>query len=450
MNSRTRRFLMPAASLLLVAACATPAPSATPDLSNVVAITTPAPSTASPSAGPSAAPLPISTIPPTQALIDQLLAQVAADPTDAAGQRDLGLALLQRIRETADPTLYTPAEAAFRKAQALFPDDVVTLVGLGGLQLGRHQFALALTTGEAAVKEYPEYAPARGVVVDALVELGRYDEALTNVKKMVSLSSDITSLSRLSYLKELHGDLAGARVSMRAAAASPGLAPENTAYIEALLGNLEVENGDPAAAAAAYQRALVLVPSHAPSIAGLGRLAVGRGDLADAIAQFQRASDILPLPEYVIALGDAKTVAGDAAGAKVAYGLARVEITLFQANGVVVDQELALFEADHGDPAKALDFAETAYKATPTVRAADVVAWCLHRLGRDQDAMTYVTAALRLGSRDALIRYHAGAIEAALGQTADAKRDLGLALQIDPGFSAVGAQDAARILASLQ
>ena len=236
---------------------------------------------------------------------------------------------------------------------------------------------------------------------------------------------------------------------MTEAAASPGLAPENTAYVTALRGQLERLTGDPDAARASYEDALALVADHAPSLAGLGRLAVGAGDLAAAKADFERASAVVPLPEYVIALGDVLQASGDIAGAKQQYDLARAEIALFQAGGVIVDQELALFEADHGDPARALTLAQSAYESTPTVRAADALAWALHRLGRDDEAADRATEALRLGSLDPLLRYHAGAIAAARGDVEAARRDLGLALAMDPGFSATGAAEARRVLDGL-
>ncbi len=191
------------------------------------------------------------------------------------------------------------------------------------------------------------------------------------------------------------------------------------------------------------------MPNHAPSIAGLGRLAVGRGDLAGAAEAFERAAAILPLPEYVIALGEVRAAAGDDAEARQSFELARAEIALFGASGVTVDLELALFEADHGDPARALELAEAVYDETPTVRTADAVAWALHRLGRDGDAKAHADNALRLGSQDPLLRFHAGAIAAALGDAKTARRDLELALATDPGFSATGAAEARRILADL-
>ncbi len=432
------------------AGASAPAPTAAPGATDVAAITR---STASerPTSAPSSAPAaqsPAATS-PTVAEIARLEGLVGADPADEAAQRDLGLALLQRVRETADPSLYAPAEAALDAALTLAPDDALVLVGIGGLQLGKHEFAEALETGRRAVAASPNLATARAVVVDALVELGRYDDASTAADEMLGVASDASTLTRVSYLAELHGKLAVALEAMQLAAATPGPAPENRAFVQAQLGNLLVATGDRAGAADAYRRALALVPAHAPSLAGQARLAVAAGDLDAAIALFGRAADILPLPEYVIALAEAQTAAGRSADAARSIKLARAEIGLFQAAGVTVDLDLALFEAEHGDPQRALGFAEAAYQATPTTRAADALAWALHRLGRDAEAMKRSDEALRLGSRDPLLRYHAGAIAAALGHVADARRDLELALSTDAGFSATGAAEVRRILATL-
>jgi tetratricopeptide (TPR) repeat protein len=404
------------------------------------------PPTPSRAASPSA-PVPTS---PTLARIAALDAAVAANPADSDASRDLGFALLQRIRETADPSLYAPAEAAFEAARRLAPDDAQVYVGIGGLQLGKHQFADALKTGRTAVALSPGLDTAHAVVVDALVELGRYDEAQTAADAMLGSTLDLTTLTRASYLAELHGELIAALAAMRMAATSPSLAPENIAFVDAITGNLLVYAGDPAGAAKAYDDALALVPTHAPSIAGQARLAVGAGDLARATELYQRAADILPLPEYIIGLGETLQAAGRTDEAARSFKLARAEISLFQASGVSVDLDLALFEADHGDPATALAFAQDAYDATPTIRAADALAWALHRLGRDAEARTRSDEALRLGSHDPLFHYHAGAIAAAVGDDATAGTDLALALSTDPGFSATGAAEARRILASLR
>lgn len=453
MTSRTRRSL-PLLALLLITGCAgsgvpsTSAPSPAPTVAP-----SEAPPSAPPSVAPSATPPPPTLAPPTtsptQELIAFLLDVVAQDPSDGLAQRDLGLALLQRIRETADPSLYPRADEALAAAKALLPDDPLVPVGIGGLQLGRHEFAAALKTGQAALDAFPGYPPARGVVVDALVDLGRYEEAFAEAEALATDAPDLASLARLSYARELQGDLAGALQAMEGAAASPGLAPENTAYVLTLVGHLRTLSGDAAGAAAAYDDALALVPGHAPSLAGQGRLAVARGDLTEAQRLFEQAAGIVPLPEYVIALGETLEARGDDAGAKDQYELAGVLIELFRANGGVVDVDLALFEADHGDAATALELAQAGYAATPTIRAADAVAWALHRLGRDGEAAPFAAEALRLGSRDPLLRYHAGAIAAARGEIEAARRDLSAALEADPGFSPLGAADARALLDAL-
>jgi tetratricopeptide (TPR) repeat protein len=386
---------------------------------------------------------------PTVAEIADLRSRISANPNDAGALRDLGLALLQRVRETADASLYAPADQALVRAYQLDPEDPLVDVGIGGLQLGRHDFADALATGRKVLSMLPDLPAARAIEIDALIELGRYKEADKAVARLLQLRPDIVSLPRVSYLRELHGDITGAIEAMRSATESPGLAPENIAYVTSLLGSLLVRNGDLTGAATDYRHAIEIVPDYAPAIAGLGRLAVGRGDLNEALSDFRRASDILPLPEYVIALGETQQLAGDTAGSAASYGLARAEIRLFESAGVTVDLELALFEADHGDPQRALQLATAAYARTPTVRAADARAWALHRLGRDREARMSADEALRLGSKDPLLRFHSGAIAAALDDTAIARRDLTMALHADAGFSPTGADEARRILAGL-
>jgi tetratricopeptide (TPR) repeat protein len=266
---------------------------------------------------------------------------------------------------------------------------------------------------------------------------------------MLAAGEDAGTLARTSYLRELHGDLKPARDLMARAADLPDLEPEHRAFALSILGNLEKWTGDPAAAEATWNRALALVPDHPPSLAGLARLALGRGDAQEAERLYERAAAVVPLPEYVVALGELQALRGDADAAKISFGTATAEIQLQRASGVVVDVDLALFEADHGDPTSALEQARAGWHATPTTRAADAVAWALHRLGRDDEADRWSRRALALGTRDPLLRYHQGAIAAANGDTKAARHHLELALAEDPGFAPAGAADAARLLRGL-
>jgi tetratricopeptide (TPR) repeat protein len=410
-----------------------------------------APQSSGPAPGASSSPaaLPPGAVSPTAGRIAALEAAVAADATNGDALLELGVALLQRVRETADPSLYPRAEAVFERARDLDPEDPLPLVGLGSLALARHEFDAALDLGRRALALGPGLSTAQGVVVDALVELGRYPEAVDAVQAMVDLRPDLASYARVSYIRELYGDLAGALDAMRLAVQAGGGASENNAYVIVLYGNLLALAGERAEAAQAYGAALAAFPDFPAALAALGRLAVSDGDLATAIDRFSRAADIVPLPEFVIALGEAREASGDAAGAAESYALARAETALFKANGVVVDLELALFEADHGDAAIALGLAEDAYAERPTVKAADALAWALLKAGRTAEAGKRSIEALRLGSRDPVLLYHAGAIAAAAGDSKAAVRDLRAALELDPGFSPTGAAAARKLLASL-
>jgi tetratricopeptide (TPR) repeat protein len=384
----------------------------------------------------------------TEEAIARLQERISATPDDGEAYRDLGLAFLQRVRERGDPALYDLADEALGRARRLRPTDPLVLVGVGTLQLARHEFADALVTGQAALRVEPQLASAQGVEADALVELGRYNEAVEAVQRMVDIRPDAASLARVSYLRELHGDLDGAVEAMRTAAAEAGR-PENVAYLSVLLGDLLVYQGERAAAAESYERALDQVPEFPSALAGQARLAVAADDLDAAVALYGRAAAILPLPEYVVGLGEAREAEGDVAGAVEQYALARFEVDLYRSSGVVVDLELALFEADHGDPKEALRLAEAAYAERRTVRTADALAWALYRTGRIEQASARMDDALALGTRLPLLHFHAGSIAAARGDRRTARRELEAALALDAGFSATGAARARALLADL-
>jgi tetratricopeptide (TPR) repeat protein len=62
----------------------------------------------------------------------------------------------------------------------------------------------------------------------------------------------------------------------------------------------------------------------------------------------------------------------------------------------------------------------------------DLLAWALHKAGRDADAAAPMRRALALGTRDAMLYYHAGMIDRALGDSASARTELQAALAINP------------------
>jgi tetratricopeptide (TPR) repeat protein len=364
----------------------------------------------------------------------------------------LGQAYLQKARETGDPGYYPKAEALFQQVLASEGDDVDAIVGLGTLALARHLFAVALDWGEQARALAPYHAAAYGVIGDAQVELGRYDEAIETVQAMVDLRPDLSSYSRVSYLRELMGDREGALVAMEQAATAGSGYVENVAWVRVQLGNLRFDGGDLAGAASEYATALAALPGYAPGLAAQARVAAASGDLDGAAELYAAAVRTIPLPEYVVAYGDVLTAAGRQDEAAAQYALVAAIQQLYAANGVDTDLELALYTADHGRPEdlpRAVEQARAQVSMRPSIVAWDVLAWTLYRSGDLDGAAEASKEALRLGTRNALMQFHAGMIAAARGETAEAITFLESALELNPHFSVRYAPDARSTLERL-
>src|SRR4051812_33636066 len=155
----------------------------------------------------------------------------------------LGNAYLQRARETADASFYGSAEKAFEAGLKLDGSSAGAIAGLASLRLAQHDFAAGLRLARRAHRLAPDVVRIYGPMVNGLVELGRYGEAGRTLQRMVDLKPNLASYARASYFRELHGDLRGAAEAMRLAVAAGGDSAENAAYVQVLLGNLELEQG---------------------------------------------------------------------------------------------------------------------------------------------------------------------------------------------------------------
>jgi tetratricopeptide (TPR) repeat protein len=386
----------------------------------------------------------------TDSQIRAFQAAVRAKPRDARGYAALTSAYLQKVRETGDPTFYTKAGGLLTRARRLAPHSVDVLTGLGTLALARHDFRSGLRFGLAAHRAAPELVKPYPVMVDAQVELGRYRQAGHTLQRMVDLKPTLAAYARVSYFRELHGDLRGAVDAMRLAVSAGGGAPENSAYVQTLLGNLELQLGHLGAARLAYETALARFPRYVPPLAGLARVDVARGDLRAAIRRYRTVVQRLPLPEYVIGLVESELAAGRRAAARRDLALVQAEQRLLAANGVNTDVDLALFQADHGSPHQAVVLGRRAWKAAPSVRSADALGWALTRDGHAAAGLRWSRRALALGSRDATFLYHGGMAARAAGQRGLARAYLSEAVAFNPRFSPLYGPRARRALEGLR
>jgi tetratricopeptide (TPR) repeat protein len=347
-------------------------------------------------------------------------ATVRAAPASASSYASLGEAYLGRARETGDPSFYSRADRAFSAALRRDPRSVAALAGAGTLAGLRHDFSEQLRLGAEARRFAPALARPLTVIADAQVELGRYDDAARTLQRLVDVKPGLPAYARVSYFRELHGDVGSAVEAMRFAISAGG-GPESAAYVETLLGDLELSRGGLAAARTAYREALRDLPSSPQALTGLARIDAAGGALPRAAALLRRSTDRLPLTTSLVLLAEVEHALGRKRVASDALAAARFQHRLLGTRGTSPDAEAVLFEANHGSPARAVQLGRRVWRAAPSIRSADALGWALTRAGRPSAGLIWARRALRTGSLDPLFRLHAGVAARRSGRRPEAQ-----------------------------
>jgi tetratricopeptide (TPR) repeat protein len=382
--------------------------------------------------------------------------RVAADPDDPLALNRLAGAYVQKARESGDAAYYGLAEKAARRSLGLLPRGAPAAAAttiVARVHLARHEFAEALARAREAVALNPAEATPQAVAGDALVELGEYDQAAEAYGRLAGLQGARSPESRLAYLAFLRGDSTGAIARMRVAvqaALAAGPRGEPAAWAHAQLGDLLFHAGDLRGAGAAFGEALTAMPGYHRALAGTARVRAAQQRFGEAAELYQKALAVIPLPEYAAALGDVATRLGRTAEASKHYALVEYIGRLGAPSQVLYNRELALFYADHDVKLpEALELARRELQVRRDVYTHDVLAWALYKNGRPREALEPLAEALRLGTRDARLLFHAGMIHHALGDAATARGYLEQVRALNPRFDPLQAPVAERTLEQL-
>ncbi len=362
-------------------------------------------------------------------------AAIEEKPNNAKGYNLLANAFMQKARETGDFSLNLRAEQSLKESFRVAPDNYDATKHQAALLLNFHKFPEALQTAQKALAVSPKDFTVYDVMVDALVELGDYDRAVESAQKRVDIRPDTAAYSRISYLRSLHGDTKGSIEMMRMAAESASPAnPEGIAWCRVHLGDELMNDGRLQEAEREYDFALFTLPDYHLALAAKGRARFASGDTENAISFYKRAADRVPLPEYVTALGDLYTKLGRTNEAKQQY--AQVEfIEKAGASSGTYSLQIAMFWADHDIRLdEALAIAQRERAGRNDIYTADTLAWILYKNGRFQEAKAAIDEALRLGTLDPRLLYHAGMISLSLGDKKAGSNYLKKALTINPSF----------------
>lgn len=384
--------------------------------------------------------------------IASLQAHLRDQPRDFGGWATLGLAYVEQARTQGDPSRYPQAERALERSLELRPDNDQALSGRAALAAARHEFGDALAYADRALRQNPYNERALCSRIDALVELGRYEEAAGAARTADERRPGVPVFTRYAYVHELRGDVTTARRVLEQALAA-STTPGDTAYVATQLGQLAWNQGDDDTALTHYARALAADENYLPALEGRARAQAASGRRAEAINGLEAVVARFPLPGPLVELGElyeARGGTGDRAKAEAQYGLVDAWTALARANGVNADLDTALAAADHGDRAAALRAARAEWQRRRTVHTADALAWALHVNGKDDEALPYARQATATGYGNAALLYHRGVIERATGRPDDARAHLTAALELNPGFSVLGAREARTALKALE
>ena len=377
---------------------------------------------------------------------------VQANPKQVFAINHLAYAYVQKVRSTQDQSYSVMAVQLLNQALAIEPRNYDSLVYLSLVQMSQHRFQEALVTARKAVSINADNSPAYGPVGDAAFELGRYDQAAEAYQKMIDLRPGTPSYSRAAYYRKLVGDGDGALQLFRQAYDLADLNdPENRAWCLMQMGNIAFGMGKIPEAENIYLASLEIFPNYYNSLAGLAKVKVAQNKLDEAIRLFQKAIAIVPMPDFVAALGDAYVLKGNNVEAKNQYNLVEYIGLISEINQDIYNRQLALFYADHDIKLQqALDLAAAELRIRKDVYGYDAMAWCLYKNGRISEAVANAENALKMGTQDAMLFYHAGMIYAKAGDSVRSRQFLKKALALNPHFHPLFAKTATQTLGGLR
>ena len=363
--------------------------------------------------------------------VDYYRHQILQHPEVVRNYVELAQVMMQLAGTTADE-MHHAAEADGLIAEALRrdPDNYYALVLKASSLNTLHRFEEARTLAEELIARHDGHAHNYGTLVDALVELGEYEQAVDVCDRMLSLRPGLPSYSRASYLRELHGDSRGAIEAMRMAADAGATGSEERAWALHQLGNLYLNENQPDKAAFLFAGILEERPGYARALRALARVHLVKGDYAEAIEQLEDVYAAAPNAGDLELLAEAYRAAGKTQKlASAVQEIARIYRDT-ETLGENVDLEYADFLSDLDvDVGEALRRARKAYERRPDhLHSLETYAWALYRNDRAAEAIPYVERAMRLNTVDAMVHYRAGMIYRAVGQSTAAAAHLERAL----------------------
>lgn len=378
---------------------------------------------------------------------------LAADSLSAIALGQLAGLFMQRGRESGDESNYLEAEQYARRSVAERTNrNGASFVTLASALLAQHRFREADSIVTVLVGFEPDIPQYRSMLGEIKLELGDYDAARFAFDSMYSRRTHLSIAPRLARWMELNGNSAGARKLLIAALEDAkrrrDIPREQLAWFYLRVGDIELRNGRHRAARAAFMDGLRVEPDDYRLLAAMAHLEAAGGNPARAIEYGERAMDMKLDPATLGTIGDAYAARGDTARAEDYFKTMEVAVA---GQPGAFHRAWSLFLLDHGRrTGEVLDNTQAELETRKDIYGYDLMAWALYKSGRFTEATVAMKQAMRLGTQDAMLYYHAGMIARAGGDNALARSYLERALHINPRFHPTQPREARGILASME
>jgi len=396
----------------------------------------------------------LANIPPVNDAIKSFQNRIKQNPKDAVSYTLLGELYVRQARETGDVSGYQRAEMALNEAISLLPNYAPAGASLASVHYAQHDFDRALDLAEQVYEGNPNNTSALVIMGDAHLSLGNYQQAEAIYLELEQMNATSPVLARLANLEELKGNPEEALHLIRRAAGDAlhsGGTRESVAWYLLRVGDMYFNMGKIKESGAYYEASLRVFDNYHLALAGLGKVRAAQGKYKDAIEYYQQAVNIVPQPDFLAALGDIYMVTGQPDKAQTQYEMVEFIGKLAALDQQIYNRQLANYYSDHDvHLMEALHLTLTELESRKDIYGYDAAAWAEYKNGNFEEAQTLMDQALALGTRDALLFYHAGMIAYRLGENAQAQEYLEQALKINPHFSILYSDEARQTLDGLQ
>lgn len=373
----------------------------------------------------------------TKEKVAELNGKIRKEPNDVKPRLQIAVIYLSEARITGEHPYYYPAILKILDGVlAMDPKNFEATTFKASVKMSQHQFAEARELAEKARQINPNNAYVYGVLVDANVELGNYDEAVAMSDKMQALKPSLESYSRASYLREIYGNYPSSIEAMKLAvqAGLPGSEPQ--CWSKNILGHLYETTGQLDNAEKQYDGILMMRPSYAFALAGKARIQKARKEYPQALATLDKAAKIMPEFSFHEQMAEIYALQGDQEKAKKKYAEVATMLDEDARSGHAVDLELCKLYTKSGQLDSAKKYGLIEYGKRPkNIDVNHALAWVYFNQHDLKNAQQHMQIALRTGSKDPELLQEAGAIELALGNAGQRDKLVATARKTNPKFT---------------